>query len=93
MSAVERLDDDGGGTPDPLLGPAATGEAVAEPAKRRARLRLLLALSPHVARYRGPAILALIALTFPAITTLVVQIAVRRLVNFGLTPKGIELIN
>ena len=93
MSAVERLDDDGSGTPDPLLGPAATGEAVVEPAKSRARLRPLLALSPYVARYRGRAILALIALTVAAITTLVVPIAVRRMIDFGLTPKGIELIN
>ena len=48
MSAVERLDDEGGGTPrpDPITAAAATGEAVAEPAKSRARLRPLLALSP-----------------------------------------------
>jgi ATP-binding cassette, subfamily B, bacterial len=95
MSAVERLDEEGGGAPrpDPLLGPAATGEAVAQPAKSRARLRPLLALSPYVARYRGRAILALIALTVAAITTLVVPIAVRRMIDFGLTPKGIALIN
>ena len=95
MSALERLDDEGGGTPrpDPITAAAATGEAVAEPAKSRARLRPLLALSPYVARYRGRATLALIALTVAAVTTLVVPVAVRRMIDFGLTPKGIELIN
>ena len=63
------------------------------PAKRRARLRPLLALAPYVARYRGRALLALIALTVAAITTLVVPVAVRRMIDFGFTPEGIALIN
>jgi ATP-binding cassette subfamily B protein len=95
MSAVERLDDEGGGSPrpDPIAAAASAGEAVAAPAKSRARLRPLLALSPYVARYRGRALLALIALTVAAITTLLVPVAVRRMIDFGLTPKGIALIN
>ena len=95
MSAVERLDDEGGGTPrpDPVDAAASAGEAIAAPAKSRARLRPLLALSPYVARYRGRAILALIALTVAALTTLVVPIAVRRMIDFGMTPKGIAMIN
>jgi ATP-binding cassette subfamily B protein len=95
MSAVERLDDEGGGAPrpDPIAAAAAAGEAVAAPAKSRARLKPLLALSPYVARYRGRAFLALIALTVAALTTLLVPIAVRRMIDFGLTPKGIALIN
>jgi ATP-binding cassette subfamily B protein len=95
MSAVERLDDEGGGAPrpDPIAAAAAAGEAVAAPAKSRARLKPLLALSPYVARYRGRAFLALIALTIAALTTLLVPIAVRRMIDFGLTPKGIALIN
>src|SRR5579864_8953968 len=91
MSAVERLDGEQGGTaspPDPL----AVAEAPA-PAKGRARLRPLLALSPYVARYRGRAILALIALIIAALTTLIVPVAVRRMIDFGLTPKGIAMIN
>ena len=60
---------------------------------RRARLRPLLALAPYVARYRGRAILALVALTVAAITTLLVPVAVRRMIDFGFTPKGIALIN
>jgi len=63
------------------------------PAKTRAKLRPLLALAPYVARYRGRAILAFIALTIAAITTLVVPVAVRRMIDFGFTPEGIALIN
>jgi ATP-binding cassette subfamily B protein len=62
------------------------------PAKS-ARLRPLLALAPYVARYRWRAILAVISLTVAAITTLVVPIAVRRMIDFGFTPKGIAMIN
>ena len=67
-----------------LAGPAA---------KRPARLRPLLALAPYVGRYRGRAFLALIALTVAAITTLVVPVAVRRIIDFGFSPEGIALIN
>jgi ATP-binding cassette, subfamily B, bacterial len=95
MSAVERLDDEGGEVPrpDPIDAAAAAGEAVAAPAKSRARLRPLLALSPYVARYRVRAFLALIALTVAALTTLLVPVAVRRMIDFGMTPKGIAMIN
>jgi ATP-binding cassette subfamily B protein len=95
MSAVERLDGEGGEVPRPdtIDAAAAAGEAVAAPAKSRARLRPLLALSPYVARYRVRAILALIALTVAALTTLLVPVAVRRMIDFGMTPKGIAMIN
>ena len=53
----------------------------------------MLALAPYVARYRGRALLALIALTVAAVTMLVVPIAVRRVVDFGLSPEGIAMIN
>ncbi len=59
----------------------------------RARLRPLLALAPYVARYRGRAILALIALTVAAITTLLVPVAARRMIDFGFSPEGIAMIN
>jgi ATP-binding cassette, subfamily B, bacterial len=64
-----------------------------EPAKSRARLRPLLALAPYVARYKGRVILALISLTIAAITTLVVPVAVRRMIDMGFTPEGIAMIN
>lgn len=96
MSAVERLDDrhDAAGQ-DPVGDAVAAVEALAEPASpvRRSKLRPLLALAPYIMRYRGRAVLALIALTVAALTTLLVPVAVRRMIDFGFTPKGIELIN
>src|SRR5690348_11563857 len=95
MSAVERLDEEGSGTPrpDPIASAAAAGEVVIAPSKGRARLRPLVALWPYVRRYRGRVILALIALTVAALTTLLVPLAVRRMIDFGLSPKGIAMIN
>jgi ATP-binding cassette subfamily B protein len=98
MSAAEQLDHPPSTVPprrDALL----EGEALVEAtlteteAKSRARLKPLLALAPYVARYRGRAILALVSLTVAAITTLVVPIAVRRMIDFGFTPEGIAMIN
>ena len=57
------------------------------------RLRPLLALMPYVGRYRGRAMLALVALIVAALTTLVVPIAVRRMIDFGFSPEGIAMIN
>ncbi|WP_316190579.1 ABC transporter transmembrane domain-containing protein [Bradyrhizobium sp. SZCCHNS2096] len=96
MSAVERLDDRQDETgPDPVGDAAAVVEALTEEAApgRRSKLRPLLALSPYIVRYRGRAILALIALTVAALTTLLVPVAVRRMIDFGFTPRGISLIN
>src|SRR4051812_16987842 len=96
MSAAERLEDRRGQAP--LRADAQPDEASIEahliqPAKRAARLRPLLALAPYVARYRGRASLALIALTIAAITTLLVPVAVRRMIDFGFSPEGIAMIN
>src|ERR1700761_9102906 len=95
MSAVERLE--GETLPRRDVEPAETSafEAPLAPpeAKRSARLRPLLALAPYVARYRGRAFLALIALTVAAITTLIVPVAVRRMIDFGFSPEGIAPIN
>src|ERR1700756_482909 len=96
MSAVERLDEQ---DRDMREKAASAGlETIAEEAqaageKSRVRLRPLLALAPYVARYRTRAILALVALTVAAITTLIVPLAVRRMIDFGFTARGIELIN
>src|SRR5438477_2523293 len=98
MSAVERLEELGSETPPPrdLESPKASSieaQLTQAPAPSRARLRPLLALAPEVARYRGRAALALISLTIAAITTLIVPVAVRRMIDFGFSPEGIALIN
>jgi len=62
-------------------------------ARGGARLRPLLALAPYMMRYRGRAFLAFISLTIAALTTLAVPVAVRRVVDFGLSPEGIAMIN
>ncbi|MDO9294944.1 ABC transporter ATP-binding protein/permease [Bradyrhizobium sp.] len=98
MSAVERLEERRGETPprhDLALAeaPSIEAELTELPAKSSARLRPLLALMPYVGRYRGRAILAFISLTIAAITTLLVPIAVRRMIDFGLSPEGIAMIN
>ncbi|GLH78458.1 ABC transporter [Bradyrhizobium sp. SSBR45G] len=98
MSAVERLDERQSAAPsaqEAVEDAVAAVEALTEPAVpvRRSKLRPLLALAPYILRYRGRAILALISLTIAALTTLLVPVAVRRMIDFGFTPKGIALIN
>src|SRR5882672_7785296 len=98
MSAVERLEDPPGSTPPPrdvaaVEAPSIEQQLLEAPAKSGARLRPLLALAPYVARYKGRAILALISLTIAAITTLIVPVAVRRMIDMGFTPEGIAMIN
>jgi ATP-binding cassette, subfamily B, bacterial len=94
MSAVERLEE---GHDETVPPPSAAAQALSIDAetsrKSRSKLRPLVALAPYVARYRGRAVLALIALTVAAITTLLVPVAVRRMIDFGFTPRGIALIN
>jgi ATP-binding cassette, subfamily B, bacterial len=65
--------------------------ATAPPAGRK--LRPLLSLLPYVARYRAQAIAAVIALLVAAITTLVVPIAVRRMVDFGFSRDSVSMID
>ena len=98
MSAAEQLEDKRGEAParhdsGPSEAPAIEAVLTEQAAKSGARLRPLLELAPYVARYRGRAILALISLTIAAVTTLVVPVAVRRMIDFGFTPKGIAMIN
>src|ERR1700724_3492853 len=61
--------------------------------KRKTNLRPLASLLPHVTRYRGRALGALAALVVAALTTLIVPIAVRRMIDFGFTERGVELID
>jgi ATP-binding cassette subfamily B protein len=65
----------------------------ASPDKRKTNLRPLASLLPYVKRYRWRAIAALGALVVAALTTLIVPIAVRRMIDFGFTARGVELIN
>jgi len=98
MSAAEQLEDaraNAAKLPESLsAGPSPIEAQLTQtPAAGRAKLRPLLALAPYVARYRGRAFLALIALTVAALTTLIVPVAVRRMIDFGFSPEGIAMIN
>ncbi|MFL6828859.1 MAG: ABC transporter ATP-binding protein/permease [Bradyrhizobium sp.] len=97
MSVAEQLDD-GRGRPPPRRDPLMEAEAVIEeleqsPTRGGAKLRPLLSLAPYMMRYRGRALLAFISLTIAAVTTLVVPVAVRRMIDFGFSPEGIAMIN
>src|SRR4029079_666272 len=62
-------------------------------AARQVKLRPLKLLVPYVMRYRGRAAAALVALLTAAVTTLVVPVAVRRMIDFGFDAENIGLIN
>ena len=76
---------------------AVTAAALVEPdpppQRRRLNLRPLASLIPYVKRYRWRALAALAALVVAALTTLIVPVAVRRMIDFGFTGRGIALIN
>jgi len=98
MSAVEPLEGRHGGAPlgadaEPAQAISIEAQLTRSAASGRARLRPLLALVPYVARYRGRAVLAFIALTVAAVTTLLVPVAARRMIDFGFSPEGIAMIN
>src|SRR6476660_6202943 len=98
MSAVEPLEGRHGGAPlradaEPAQAISIEAQLTRSAASGRARLRPLLALVPYVARYRGRAVLAFIALTVAAVTTLLVPVAARRMIDFAFSPEGIAMIN
>ena len=68
-------------------------DAVPVAVTSRARVRPLLALLPYVMRYRGRVIAALAALLVAAGATLVVPLAVRRMIDFGFSAERIGLID
>jgi len=70
-----------------VAGASATGE------RRKVKLRPLARLIPYVARYRGRALAALVALIVAALTTLVVPVAVRRMIDFGFSDRAVQLID
>ena len=99
MSAAEQIEDGRGEAPArhdsaPSEAPAIEAVLTEQAAKSRARLRPLLELAPYVARYRGRAILALIALTIAGDRRpWRCRSRSRRMIDFGFTPKGIAMIN
>ena len=81
MAAIEPAPATAGGKPD------------ASPQKRKLNLRPLASLVPYVNRYRWRAISALGALILAALTTLIVPLAVRRMIDFGFSARGVALID
>ena len=67
--------------------------ALAPGARRKVKLRPLARLFPYIVRYSGRALAALAALTVAALTTLVVPLAVRRMIDFGFSDKAVQLID
>lgn len=105
MSAVERVEDRGlpsalareagavKGVSTPVAGPSPDAPETSPKKSRGVKLRPLMALAPYVARYRGQALGALVALIVASAATLAVPLAVRRMIDFGFSPEGIALIN
>ena len=72
--------------------PPAPAASAAAP-ERRMNLRPLASLLPYIGRYRWRALSALGALVVAALTTLIVPVAIRRMIDFGFTAKGVALID
>ena len=95
MNVVERIPAEGQAEP----GSAGTKvDEAASPTEAKTRgkrpgLRPLLALIPYVARYRGRAFGALIALIVASLATLAVPLAVRRMIDFGFSADSVAMIN
>ncbi|HEY4406290.1 MAG TPA: ABC transporter transmembrane domain-containing protein [Xanthobacteraceae bacterium] len=73
--------------------PAAPAPAAPAPAARKAKLRPLMLLGPYLWRYRWRATAAVCALVLAALATLAVPVAVRRMIDFGFTREGANLID
>ena len=85
-----------GGTGAPAVPASLQTERDSSPAvegRSSRRLRPLLGLVPYLLAYRGRALGALIALIVAAVTTLVVPLAVRRMIDFGFSPEALSMIN
>jgi ATP-binding cassette, subfamily B, bacterial len=91
MNAVERLDDQD--TRIALPSNAAIPAMAVPKTLRGERLRPLVALGPYLARYRAKTTAALVALTVASLATLVVPVAVRRMIDFGFTAESVNMIN
>jgi ATP-binding cassette subfamily B protein len=82
------MNDSSGGT---TVAPPPAALAPAPP--RKAKLRPLRLIVPYVMRHPGRVAAAFIALLAASAATLVVPIAVRRMIDFGFDADHIELIN
>jgi len=60
---------------------------------RKLNLRPLARLFPYIVRYRGRVAAALAALIVASLTTLVVPVAVRRMIDFGFSDRAAQLID
>jgi ATP-binding cassette, subfamily B, bacterial len=85
------MNDTAGSATRDLAAPA--GPEPPAPASGRRKLGPLRLLVPYVTRYRGRALAALIALLIASIATLVVPIAVRRMIDFGFDSQHVGLID
>jgi ATP-binding cassette subfamily B protein len=74
-------------------GPQPAPAPDAPAAARRTSLRPLTQLVPFVLRYPGKAAAALVALLLAAVATLVIPLAVRRMIDFGFTAESAGLIH
>jgi len=72
---------------------AEVSTVAAAPATRAVKLRPLLSLVPYIARYRWQATAAVCALLVAAVATLLVPIAVRRMIDFGFSRDSATLID
>jgi ATP-binding cassette, subfamily B, bacterial len=77
----------------PLSGAVTPSAPNAATVERRVNLRPLASLLPYIWRYRWRALSALGALVVAALTTLIVPIAIRRMIDFGFTARGVALID
>src|SRR5438046_1747387 len=77
------------------LDPAAAAAPVppAEQARKRPQLAPLLGLRRYVLRYRWQVVGAILALLVAALATLVVPLAVRRMIDYGFSAERLGLIN
>src|SRR5262245_15888622 len=87
------MNDMSGNAPNALAASAAPDAAAAPAPARSSKLRPLRILVPYAMRYRGRAAAALVALLVASTATLVVPVAVRRMIDFGFTEERIGLID
>jgi len=69
------------------------GAPVPAAGKRSIKLKPLTRLLPYIARYRGRAFAALLALIVASGATLIVPLAVRRMIDFGFSAESAALID
>ena len=82
----------------PIQGQTANGKTASKTAdqpetKDRASLAALMPLLPFATRYKGRLAAALVALVIASGATLVIPLAVRRMIDFGFTAEGANLID